>query len=175
MLWFGLKKKIKTLENRIHYLLSDNNNEDKNGEEFTRYIQETLLIGTDEEVLELIDLFSEIKNKNISAYFAVHSHLRNIDEITLVGSIARLKGLEEETNSSVHISPIVTTLAAFVTTYIAFNQLAKSIFIAITIMLCVVGIFKIIVDLSKRNRKVRKRVVFFRSLLEHQLNVKKTI
>ncbi|CAM5561289.1 hypothetical protein SAFG77S_13477 [Streptomyces afghaniensis] len=165
MLWFGLKRKLDGIEREMNSIRAKVEKNDF----FEQEIQRILLIGEDEEILALVDKFSELNHSRLNSYYDMHKVLDKLDEYTLVGSIARLKGMEEETNSSIDVSPIVAIVASFVTSFVAFNQIAKSILIAIAIMFAVLAIVNIIGNLSKLNRKGRKKLVYFRSLLEHRL------
>ncbi|MFS0591990.1 hypothetical protein AB1L05_10350 [Cytobacillus horneckiae] len=171
MFGIGLKKRIKLLENRLNILLSEN---EDNNECNEKRIEKILLIGEDEETLELIDQFSELNHSSLTSYYNTHKHLDMLDEYALVGSIARLRGLEEELDSSVHLTPAVTVLVIFITAYVALSQSTNSIgmaFLALFISSCFIGI---VFKWSNMNRKGRKRIVYFRHLLEYQLSNKIT-
>ena len=169
MFGFGSKRKIKALESRFNSIVSNSEKLELSKVK----VERTFLVGEDEEILDLIDLFSELNHQDTTSYYDVHEVLNKLDEYALVGSIARLKGMEEETNSSIHVSPIATTVAFFVTAIVALNQLAKSVLIAVIIVFTVLAVANIIGNLSSLNRKGRKRVVYFRSLLEYQLEKRK--
>lgn len=155
----------------MNILLSEN---EDNNECNEKRIEKILLIGEDEEILELIDQFSELNHSSLTSYYNIHKHLDKLDEYALVGSIARLRGLEEELDSSVHLTPAVTVLVIFITAYVALSQSTNSIgmaFLALFISSCFIGI---VFKWSNMNRKGRKRIVYFRHLLEYQLSNKIT-
>ncbi|MDQ0272974.1 hypothetical protein [Cytobacillus purgationiresistens] len=169
MLWFGFKKKVKLLEKRLHALLS----EQEEKIYFENRIERTLLIGEDEEILDLIDQFSELNNYSLASYYDIHKHLDHLEEYTLVGSIARLKGLEEEMDSSIHLTPTVTLIVIFITAYVALSQITNSLVLGFMALILSVGFLSILIKLSTRNRKGRKRITYFRHLLEYQLHRKR--
>ncbi|KLV23067.1 hypothetical protein ABW02_20280 [Niallia circulans] len=165
MLWFGLKRKLNALEKQMSNICVK---VEKN-ESFEQEIQRILLIGEDEEMIELVDQFSELNHSSLNSYYDMHKVLDKLDEETLVGSIARLKGIEEVLNSAIHITPSVTVLTLFISAYVALSQTDESLFLGYIAVFISAGFVSIIFNWSRRNRKGRKRAVYFRSLLEHRL------
>ncbi|MDQ0268683.1 hypothetical protein [Cytobacillus purgationiresistens] len=170
MFGIGLKKRIKLLENRLNIILSDN--EDNTC--FEKRIEKIILIGDDEEILELIDQFSELNHFSLTSYYNLHKHLDKLDEYVLVGGIARLRGLEEELDSSIHLTPAATVLVIFITAYVALSQSTNSIGMAFLALFASCCFIAIVFKWSNKNRKGRKRIVYFRHLLEYQLSNKIT-
>lgn len=167
MLWFGLKRKLNALEREMSSIRAKAEKNDSFA--FEQEIQRILLIGEDEEIIELVDQFSELNHSSLNSYYDIHKVLDKLDEYTLVGSIARLKGMEEEMDSSLHITPSITVLTIFIAAYVALSQTGESLFLGLIAVFISVGFVSIIFNWSKRNRKGRKRVVYFMSLLEHRL------
>lgn len=155
----------------MNILLSEN---EDNNECNEKRIEKILLIGEDEEILELIDQFSELNHSSLTSYYNTHKHLDMLDEYALVGSIARLKGIEEELDSSIHLTPLVIMLVIFITVYVALSEMINSVFLAIIALLVTICIMFIVINMLKLGRKGRKRIVYFRYLLEYQLSNKIT-
>lgn len=65
-------------------------------------------------------------------------------------------------------------LVIFITVYVALSEMINSVFLAIIALLVTICIMFIVINMLKLGRKGRKRIVYFRYLLEYQLSNKIT-
>jgi hypothetical protein len=167
---WNLKSRVETIEKKLDEISNTKNYGNVVNDSYVRHVEKTLLIGDDYAILRLIDEFSEKNNKCLKDYFSKREVLSKLDKKTLEGSIARFKGMEEELDNSKHLAPAITMMAAYLSSYIAVIKGINAKTFGWIMLIILAGVFlALILSQTKIGRKGRKRLVFFRTLLEYEL------